>query len=88
MADPLVFVHEDNGFCRVMFERKGEGYSPLYCWQLDGPDTFKFYRCTNDGEPSHKVTGWDGVPAKDLTPANPGETDIGRALNAFLGGEA
>jgi hypothetical protein len=76
----LKFEYEDNGFCRVMFSRSGF----LYCWQLDGPDTYKFYRCSQDGEPSHEVMGFAGAPARGLTPVNPGQTQTGRELNTFL----
>jgi hypothetical protein len=70
------FHSEDNGNCRVYY-RDGRN---LYCWQLDDGrrNTFKFYRCSRDGEPSH------GVTAPDATPRAPAETAIGRELNAFL----
>ena len=82
--DKLTFLHEDNGFCRVMFYRTFEGNRFYYCWLEEAKGTFEFYRCSSDGEPSHKVTGWAGVPAKDQTPKNPGQTQTGRDLNAFL----
>lgn len=82
--DKLKFEHENNDFCRVMFSRKFEGNKFFYCWQEEAKGSFEFYRCSQDGEPSHKVTGWGGVPAKNQTPANPGQTDVGRSLNAFL----
>lgn len=83
MSDGLKFLHEDNGFCRVMFVREVEGHKYLYCWQLDGPG-FTFYRCSGDGEPSHEVRGWGGVSALAMTPRNPEQTEIGRQLNTFL----
>ena len=83
-TDNLTFEHEDNGFCRVMFSRKLEDKKFFYCWMEEAKGTFQFYRCSQDGEPSHRVNGWGGVPAINQTPFNPGETNTGKALNAFI----
>ena len=80
----MEFSYEDNGFCRVVFTRTVEDHKYAYCWQLEGPQTFKFYRCSRDHEPEYEVMGWGGVPAAQMTPKNPGETLTGRELNAFL----
>lgn len=82
--DTLTFEYEEHGFCRVMFSRKFEGKKFYYCWQEEAKGTFEFYRCSKDGEPSHKVNGWGGITAIDQTPTNPGKTDTGRALNVFI----
>jgi hypothetical protein len=81
---PLKFAHEDDGFCRVCFTRCVDGHVYRYCWQREGD--WKFCRCSGDFEPSHEVMGFQGVPAKQLTPKNPGETQTGRDLNAFIEG--
>ncbi len=71
----MKFVSEDNGNCRVYYREEKR----LYCWQLDRPGQFQFFRCSNDGEPSHEV-----APPSD-TPPPPQETSIGRELADFLG---
>jgi hypothetical protein len=81
-SDKLTFEYEDNGFCRVIFSRKFEGKKFFYCWMEEVKGTFQFYRCSQDG--AYRVNGWGGIPAIDQTPANPGETDTGRALNVFI----
>lgn len=66
---------EDNGNCRVYYKTASRN---LYCWQLEGPQQFKFYRCSRDGEPSHEVKFPNSLPF----PA--GETSIGRELIDYL----
>jgi hypothetical protein len=81
------FGYEDNGNCRVVFFRIVEGKRYTYCWQEEAAGEFKFYRCsTGQGydEPDYSVLGFGGVPARELTPLNPGETETGVALNTFL----
>jgi hypothetical protein len=67
-------LDEDNGNCRVYcrHERK------IYCWQDEGREGFRFYLCSQGGEPSHEVT-----PPPE-TPMTKAETQVGRDLNAFL----
>lgn len=72
----LRFGYEDNGNCRVYYK---DG-TLLYCWQNEGQQGWKFYRCSRDGEPSHEVTH------HDRTPHPPGIEAIGRELIIFLGG--
>jgi hypothetical protein len=80
----LTFAFEDNGFCRVVFTRRIDGERFVYCWQKGRGDDFEFYRCSTDGEPSHMVTAIAGEPVATITPRNPGESAIGRELNAYL----
>jgi hypothetical protein len=80
----MTFAYEDDGFCRVVFHRHVDGAKYTYCWQQARTDEFEFYRCTSDGEPSHIVLGWGGVPAHKLTPRNPSHTPTGGMLNAYL----
>lgn len=50
------FLREDTGNCRVYY--RGEKPSHIYCIQNDGSfgkDSFAFYICSRDGEPSHKI---------------------------------
>jgi len=77
----LKFAYEDNGYCRVYY--KGPHRS-VYCWQWEGREGWKFYRCTNDGEPSYIVVRVEGQKATDA-PDCPGMTQTGRDLNEFLG---
>lgn len=70
----MKFHDEDNDNCRVYYREDRK----LYCWQLDRPGEFLFFRCSSDGEPSHEVT------PRAVTPRPPGETSIGRELIAYL----
>ncbi len=85
----LKFLSEDNGNCRVYFQRSSRpGIRLMYCWQASGDGKFEFLRCSRDGEPSHVVTGFSdtGKTPRDETPGFVPETDIGRELIAFLAG--
>lgn len=62
MTAPYKFAHEDSGNYRVYYRAaKPRGVSitrALYCIQNDGAwskDNFKFYRCSQDGEPDYEV---------------------------------
>lgn len=82
------FGYEDHGNCRVVFHRIVEGGRYVYCWQEEAAGSFKFYRCSSGqghDEPSYEVTGWGGILAREMTPANPGNTETGKVLNVFLG---
>lgn len=52
------FKSEDRGFYRTYYSRR-DGKRPfVYCIQNDGSwgkDDFKFYRCSQDGEPDYEV---------------------------------
>jgi len=78
MDEVARFDSEDNGSCRVYYKRAGK----LYCWQIENyrQKTFSLLICTRDGEPSHAITG-SVEPWRVLCP---GETLIGRELNAWL----
>lgn len=41
----------DYGMCRVYYSRN----KLLYCFQEEFPGIFHFYRCSQDGEPSHQL---------------------------------
>ena len=59
-------LETDPGFCRVYYWCTKEGTGPLYCWQDEGAQGWRFYRCSKDGEPSHEVHGFkniDGAPS-------------------------
>jgi hypothetical protein len=48
------FVREDYGNCRIYYRERQK----LFCMQDDGvwgKREVNFYRCSRDGEPSHKV---------------------------------
>jgi len=70
----MKFVSEDNDNCRVYYREEKR----LYCWQLDRPGQFQFFRCSSDGEPSHEVQ----APLDMPFPAQ--DTRTGEELAAFL----
>lgn len=71
----MKFDYEDNGNCRVYYKDQRR----VYCFQMDQPGRFTFYRCSTDGEPA-----WEATPPPDMLPP-PGETLVGRELLAQWG---
>lgn len=75
----LKFHSEDNGNCRVYYRRDDRA---LFCFQLDSPGSFLFFRCSKDGEPSYEVL----PPLRSSLSPCPGETTTGREFNAWMEG--
>jgi hypothetical protein len=49
---------------RVYFRRRED--RRLFCWLCYGrPETWAYYVCTQDGEPSHEVSPTPGAPRPD-----------------------
>lgn len=57
--EKIIFKYDytESGFCRVHFKTKHpKGHMLFYCIMEETKDTVGFYRCTQDGEPSHTVS--------------------------------
>ena len=52
------YAGEESGFYRVYYRLQHTDRRAIYCIQNDGGhgrDDFKFYRCSQDGEPDYEV---------------------------------
>jgi len=76
----LVYEYTEPGYCRVYYSYTVEGKSPAYyCAQEEHPGSILFYRCTDDyHEPMYTLK------PKVVPPLSPGNTDIDKAVNAWI----
>ncbi|TRZ52432.1 MAG: hypothetical protein D4S01_02955 [Dehalococcoidia bacterium] len=77
----LVYKYTETGYCRVYYTFMVDGKAvALYCAQEEAPGLIVFYQCSYDWEePMHAVKF-----KKLLPPKSPGETDIDKAVNAWI----
>jgi hypothetical protein len=72
---------EPDGFCRIYY--RGDNHA-LYCWQEDWRDRWSFYRCSQDGEPSHMVALKKDQPAFPASEGRPTSDWVWLAVRAAL----
>lgn len=50
------FWYEDTGLFRIYYKGVGEHRGQIVCQQASIGDTWEWYACSKDGEPSHSIT--------------------------------
>lgn len=78
-------VHSvDEGFGRINFKYLNEqGYNVYYCLQEYSHGFLKFYRCSQDGEPSHEVPS-SGFIFQLPNPLVHGDTTLMKLVWSFI----